>query len=156
MYSPRAATSTSLPTATGLPNCLPSISVIGISLTPRFGASTTTPFLRSICPAAPMPTATIFASFGNFADSSAAVDRFMMCCDTYSCPFSACVRLRSELITSPVLTSTTAARVFVPPRSIPRAYTFCFAIRYPHFFENGRLNPGSTSRSSPCCSPFSR
>src|SRR6266702_3964716 len=45
-----------------------------------------------------------------------------------SCPFSARVRLRSEAITAPVVISTTAARALVPPRSIPRAYTFCFAI----------------------------
>ncbi len=156
MYSPRAATSTSLPTATGLPNCLPSISPKGMSLTPRFGASTMTPALRSICPAAPTLTATMPLSAGSFAASRAAVESSMMRCETKSWPFSARVRLRAEATTSPVVISTTAARVLVPPRSIPRAYAFCFAIRYTHFSVNGRLNPGSTSRSKPCCSPLSR
>src|SRR5579885_247494 len=122
------ATSTSLPTDTGLPKCLPSRSPRSILRTPRLGASRMTPALRSIWPAAPTPIATISAPFGSCASSRADEASSMVRFETKSWPFSAFVRLRTEEITSPLMTSTIEARTLVPPRSIPRAYVFVLDI----------------------------
>ena len=121
--SPIAAVSTSLPIKTGRLKDLYRNSFILKSKQSKFGAPIIIPFLRSICPAAPTPIElissleTLHISRSSSIPSTSFFDIFFL-------PFSFFVFFFTKFIILPLLLSTSAKRIFVPPKSIPIEYFF--------------------------------